>query len=249
MTLMKRHTFGKSFLVPSLFILLALFIPRYSFPSTSSGIPTPPPNPTSTTSRTEMPVTLTQKLFEPKEVPAKTTPTAPINISKASSLSVVDYAQILAAFGSLGTLIFLLWQNLLLQRQTRDLSQSIRSATYQNIVSHYVEINKALMTNVELASAFESFDNPEKNNARTKERQRRWLAFWLLNHYENAYVQHQNGGLTDSMWAGIMVDCLAQLKRPYISNLWTESKHLFCDEFRQFMDSQNSPLTSATTTN
>ncbi len=149
---------------------------------------------------------------------------------------ILDIAQIIAAFASLGALLFLLWQNILLQRQSKELSQSVRSATYQNIVNHYVDINKTLAIDSGIADAYDSFENESKNSSPEKERKREWLAWWLLNHYENAYMQFQLGVLPKFMWNGIENDCLAQIKKPYVSNLWGDSKQLFSEEFRGFIE-------------
>ena len=156
--------------------------------------------------------------------------------SPFSKESFRDIAEIIAAFASLGALLFLLWQNILLQRQTKELSQRVRSSTYQNIVNHYVDINKTLAIDSGIAEAYDSFGDSKIIFSQEKERKREWLAWWLLNHYENAYMQFQLGVLPKYMWNGIENDCVSQIKKPYISNLWESSKQLFSDEFRDFIE-------------
>jgi hypothetical protein len=186
-----------------------------------------------------------QIVFSEAPPPISITAKDPIPVAPPQN-RLLDTAQIFAAFASLGALIFLLWQNLLLQRQTKDLTQSIRGSTYQSIVSHYVDINKSLATNSDIAEAFESFDDINNNIPQSKQRQREWLAWWLLNHYENAFMQYQLGALPEFMWKGIEVDCLTQIDKPYISNLWSKSKELFSDDFKIFIENyiaQNKPPT------
>ncbi len=143
-----------------------------------------------------------------------------------------------AAIASLGALFFLLWQNILLQKQSKELSHSIRSATYQNIVGLYMDINKLLAVDSNMADAYESFDDENKNEDISFERKRMWLAWWLLNHYENAYMQYNIGALPDYMWKGISRDCISHIKKGYILKLWEQSKDLYSDKFMQFVESQ-----------
>lgn len=147
---------------------------------------------------------------------------------------LLDAAQIIASFASLSVLLFLLWQNILLQRQTKALSQSIRSATYQNIVNHYLDINKTLSTNTDVAEAFASFTDIRKISS-VNEHRREWLAWWLLNHYENSYMQYRLGVLPEHLWKGIEHDCLTQIKKPYILKLWEKSQEFFCQDFKSFI--------------
>jgi hypothetical protein len=163
------------------------------------------------------------------------TPATGGHINSERDFSALEFSQVLAAFASLGALLFLLWQNLQLRKQAQELTRSIRSSSYQNIVSLYTDINKSLMLNSELAEAFDSLDQKEPNNDPRIERRRQWLSFWLLNHYENAYMQHRLAALPVEMWRGIEADCLYQLERPYVRNLWRESSHLFSKEFQGFI--------------
>jgi len=110
--------------------------------------------------------------------------------SDEHSYSVLEYAQIITSFAALGALIFLLWQNILLQKQTKSLIQSVRSATYQSVISFYVDINKSLVSDSNIAESFESFSDEKEDSNKINERRRFWLAFWLLNLYENSYIQY-----------------------------------------------------------
>lgn len=152
---------------------------------------------------------------------------------QGSKMGVVDWAQIAASLATAVALGFLVWQSVLMRRQTRALNQSIRSATYQSIASFYIDINKSLSTEPSIAAAFDSFGNAEPNEDVAVERQRKWLAFWLLNLYENAYIQHEFGVLPTTVWSGIETDFIEQMDKPYIAMMWSRSGHLFSEEFRQ----------------
>ena len=160
------------------------------------------------------------------------------------SEDIVRLSQVIAAFGSLGAMIFLLWQNMTLQRQTRELEHSIRSSTYQNIVTHYMDINKTLMSNEKLGAAFEQFDDSAPESDEQQESRKKWLAFWLINHYENAYMQRQIDALPEELWKGIEADCLLQLGRPYVARLWASSRDLFSEGFRVFIDDKLNKISS-----
>lgn len=186
---------------------------------------------------TKLPVT---HVFAPPPKPegsasSNSKSSADIPVSDAKALTIVDKAQIAASFAGLMTILCLLWQNIVLTRQTRALQRSINSATYQQIVANYCDINKSLVTDDKLAVAFESFAKEDDAGTPQQERRRRWLAFWLLNHYENAFMQYRLGVLPASLWAGIESDCLDQIKKPLIAKLWGESTNLFSEEFRSFL--------------
>lgn len=154
----------------------------------------------------------------------------------ASGNKLVDYAQVIASFASLGALLFLLWQSIILQRQTKSLESSIKSATYQSLVQTYTDINKTLVVDPKVAKVFASFDDAGVESNKTKELQREWLSWWLLNHYENAFTQYRLGTLTESMWLGIQSDCLIQLQKPYLKQQWNKSQGYFCTEFKDYIN-------------
>jgi len=150
-------------------------------------------------------------------------------------LTGADWAQIAASIATALALGFVVWQSILMQRQTKALDQSIKSATYQSVASFYVDINKSLATDTAISEAFDSYRDAETHPDAADERRRYWLAFWLLNLYENAFIQFRYGVLAESLWKGIEMDCLEQLKKPYIAQMWLQSKHLYSEEFRNYV--------------
>lgn len=157
--------------------------------------------------------------------------------SKLFELNISDYTQLITSLISFFTLLFLIWQSVLLRRQTASLEQNVRSQTYQDIVSNYCEINKSLVSDDKLAATFESLGSSD-TKSKEIERRKRWLTFWLLNHYENAYVQYKLGALPSAFWAGIESDCIEQIQKPYVAKIWKDCKAMFSKEFMEFIESR-----------
>lgn len=158
--------------------------------------------------------------------------------------AIFDYAQLSASIASVIALIIVIYQTKLLRLQTANLDNSIKAATYQNIASNYIEINKVLATDPALGATFDSFDqafgeSPLELDLPTQ-RRKKWLAFWLINHYENAFTQYSIGGLATQQWEGVAADCVYHLcGRPYLKNLVEESRGVLSKPFIEFLDEHN----------
>jgi hypothetical protein len=154
--------------------------------------------------------------------------------------AVLDYLQVAAGFSSLIAFLVLIYQTYLLRLQTAVLGNSIRASTYQQIASAYIDINKELAKDSDLAAAFDSFDALFPDDFVvdvTLERRRRWLGFWLLNHYENAHSQFTIGGLSVQQWNAIAQDCIFHIcNRPYLRHQFEESRLVFSEAFVSFVD-------------
>jgi hypothetical protein len=159
--------------------------------------------------------------------------------------ALLDYVQVGAAVSALIAFIVLVYQTHLLRRQTATLENTIKASTYQEIASNYIDINKSLATDPALAAAFDSFDSMLPSDFAVDiavERRRKWLGFWLINHYENAHVQFAIGGLAAQQWDPIAQDCITHIcRRPYLRSLFEQSRSVFSQSFADFIDKNLPP--------
>ena len=153
----------------------------------------------------------------------------------SSSLEIAIILQALASIGSFGALIFLLWQLRVLQRQTRDLEHSIQSSTYQQVAASYIEINRLMLQQPELATAYDRMLRGEPADGASEKTMRYWLVALLMNHYENAFVQNSLKALPEVGWSGIERDCLFQLRSPGVAETWLEMADHYSEGFRRYL--------------
>lgn len=125
--------------------------------------------------------------------------------------------------------------------QIRDSTKSVKSQTYQAIISSYAEIEARIGQDHETARIFSlGSKNPEQLNEEESVRFRQLICS-IFNFYENLYYQYKTGLLEPSLWAGWCRTMRKQLEKKGISEYWDESRCLYSKDFCEYVRSKKCP--------
>lgn len=127
--------------------------------------------------------------------------------------------------------------------QIRDSTKSVKSQTYQAIISSYAEIEARISQDHETARIFRvGSDKPDEPKLTAEESVRfEQLICSIFNFYENLYYQYKTGLLEASLWAGWCLTMRNQLRKKGISEYWKNHSYLYSKDFCDYIESGKCP--------
>ena len=140
-------------------------------------------------------------------------------------------AESVGALGVIGSLFYLATQ---IGQNTR----SVRRAAYQELLNHIAQLNTLLVTDRELAELFvrarqglDGFDEADRI---------RVLAWFgtVFRHYQNAFLQHEEGILSDVQWQGLSAPIPRLLSDAGGRAMWGTVASSYRPEFRDFVEAR-----------
>lgn len=139
-------------------------------------------------------------------------------------------AQIIAATGVIGTLVYL-------AVQIRQNTRSIRRAAFQELLNHIAQINLLLMDRdaaemvVRARGGLGAIDDVDKM---------RWVTWFVsvFRHYQNAHAQYCAGVLTTQQWDSLAQPIARLLSDRGGQEAWAVVSSSFSPQFRALVDSR-----------
>jgi hypothetical protein len=147
----------------------------------------------------------------------------------------------LEALGSLGEIIgglAVVVSLVYLAIQMKHNTMSVRSATYQSIVSTAAACNVTLTQSKDLARLFRiGSDDPDLLDE--DEQVQFWfLCSQFLDIFENLYLQHRHGTIDDDYWLPRSTSYLELFKSPGFARNWAERRFDYATSFREHVDAE-----------
>lgn len=117
--------------------------------------------------------------------------------------------------------------------QIRDGTKSVKSQTYQAIISAYAEIEARISQDEEIARIYyQGCENLFSLKAQEEKEIFMQIICSQFNFFENLHYQYQNGLLEESLWAGWCKSMINMLKKPGINEFWRNKHELYNKDFR-----------------
>lgn len=140
------------------------------------------------------------------------------------------------AIGAAGVVVSLLY----LARQLRQNTLSVRSATYQSIVSNAAACNAALTQNRDVARVFrEGCLDLERLDADARV-QFSFLCAQIFDIFENLFLQHEHAAVEDDYWEPRARSYLDLLESPGIAAWWQGRRGDYSKRFEEFVEAHRS---------
>ena len=135
------------------------------------------------------------------------------------------------ALGALVVVISLIYVGI----QIRQNTKVARSATRQAITELFIDSNKDIVGDPDLAGAFiKDLNGQELNDVeRLRVLSRAYLA---LRNWENIHYQFRNGMLTQDEWQGFRLNLKAIFEWRTVRTVWDNEKQFFSMEFQNEID-------------
>ncbi|WP_404790156.1 hypothetical protein [Altericista sp. CCNU0014] len=126
--------------------------------------------------------------------------------------------------------------------QIRDGSKSVKSQTYQSIISSYAEIEARIGQDSETAKIYYlGCEHPEKLCSEEEEIRFTQLICSIFNFFENLHYQYKTGLLDEHLWAGWCELMRSKLKKPGVNQYWEENCYFYSKDFREYVMSGRCP--------
>lgn len=127
-------------------------------------------------------------------------------------------------------------------KQIRDATKSVKSQTYQSIISSYAEIEARIGQDSETARIYYlGRKQPDQLTTEEEKIRFRQLICSIFNFFENLHYQYKTGLLEAGLWAGWCVVMREQLKQPGVKEYWQATKDFYSKDFCDYVDSDECP--------
>ena len=138
-------------------------------------------------------------------------------------------AELLGAIGVIASLIYL-------ATQSRQNTETVRSAAVESAADRFAENNRVAALNLDLAELLESGHSDYEALSIVQKRRYRSFQIAVLRDHETIFLHHRNGLITDSHWEGFANSLRYQARRPGVQHVWQQTRLIFSPEFREFID-------------
>ena len=126
--------------------------------------------------------------------------------------------------------------------QIRDGTKSVKSQTYQSIISAYAEIEARISQDSETARIYYlGCKRPEKLTTEEERIRFRQLICSIFNFFENLHYQYKTSLLEESLWAGWCELMRKKLENKGVKKYWDENSYLYSKDFRKYVESDKCP--------
>lgn len=126
--------------------------------------------------------------------------------------------------------------------QIRDGTKSVRSQTYQSIISSYAEIEARIGQDSETARVYYlGCKYPNELKTEVEKIRFRQIICSIFNFFENLHYQYKSGLLEAALWAGWCNLMRQKLEDPGVKEYWHAAKNLYSKDFCDYVDSGKCP--------
>lgn len=126
-------------------------------------------------------------------------------------------------------------------KQIQDSTKSVKSQTYQAIISSYAEIEARISQDAETAALYKL--GCEKPSELSEEQSIRFtqLVCSIFNFFENLHYQFKSELLEAGLWAGWCLLMQEKLESPGIKIYWKKNQYLYSLDFQKYVESKKCP--------
>lgn len=143
--------------------------------------------------------------------------------------AVATIATIVSGFGVIVTLIFL-------SIQTRHNTRALRASTFQQVVNSFASISFDIAKDASLSGIFLRAKTDYGNLKEVEKVQYGFVLLSFLRRAENVYVQSEIHTVHAMHWSGIQESIATIMEADGARTNWSELRHRFNPQFRQFVD-------------
>lgn len=128
-------------------------------------------------------------------------------------------------------------------KQVRDATKSVKSQTYQSIISSYAEIEARIGQDSETARIYDlgcqgKLKNDEDKIVNDEDKIRfKQLICSIFNFFENLHYQYKTGLLEADLWNGWDKLMQAKIKQKGVRDFWIDTKGLYSQDFQTYINS------------
>lgn len=159
-------------------------------------------------------------------------------MSLSSILQHPNFEPVMNIVQTIGVVASLLYAS----KQIHDAATSVKSQTYQSIISSYAEIEARISQDTEAARIYKlGREKPDQLTTEEEKTRFRMLICSIFNFFENLHYQYKSGLLEETMWAGWCKLMRYRLEEPGVKEYWEETKYLYSKDFCEYVDSGRCP--------